>query len=253
MKEVPSVYTVSVPVWCFIDAIQNNYSRKLQFFILLKLVYPEGKSKLTARELSFLELTDGIGRKTTEKYLQFFIKKSWIYYNPKTQYYILKSFDRIRKENKWQNRLAFPVGYHNYQQVKAVTGAVLYSYLHRGFWRRLAKRKSVQIMGSTYNFPHSKFNFKRKPAPVSVSWISNFFGISQASASLLKSEAENIHLLKVKKNYGTLIADKINMLKSLKYDESKPNIVWHKGHYRFQLIDTIYPLFYFTKRKSIKA
>ena len=220
MKELSSVYTVSVPVWCFIDAIQNKYSRKLQFFILLKLVYPEGKSKLTTRDLCFLELTDGIGRKTTNKYLDFFIKKSWIYYNPKTKYYILKSFDRIRKENKWQNRLAFPVGYHNYQQVKAVTGAVLYSYLHRGFWKRLAKRKSVQIMGSTYNFPHTRFNFKRKPAPVSVSWVSNFFKISQASASIYKSEAEKCFYLNVKKNYGAMVHDKTSMLKSLKYDGS---------------------------------
>ena len=237
----------------FIDAQQQGYSKKLRFFILLKLIYPEGKTRFSHTDLQFLELCENINRKTTLSYLEFLAEQGWITLNTKTGYYLIKSFDKIRKENEWNSRLAFPADYSNYQNIKAVTGAVLYSYLHKGFWRSLAKRKSVQIMGSTFNFPHTRFNYKREPAPVSVSRVHKFFDISQATASTLKNAAAKKGLLKVKKNYGSMVFNKPAMLRSLKYDEKKANIVYYNGNYHFQLIDTVCPLFYFTKRKSLEA
>ena len=237
----------------FIDAQQQGYSKKLRFFIFLKLVYPEGKTKFSNTDLQFLELCENINRKTTLSYLEFLAEKGWITLNTRTGYYLIKSFDKIRKENDWNSRLAFPADYYNYQNIKAVTGAVLYSYLHKGFWRSLAKRKSVQIMGSTFHFPHARFNYKRELAPVSVSRVHKFFEVSPATASTLKSSAAKAGLLRVKKNYGSMVYNKPAMLRSLNYADKKANIVYHNGNYHFQLIDTVCPLFYFTKRKSLEA
>jgi len=241
-----------VPIEFFIDAQHQGYSRQLRFLLLLKLVYPHGKTKFSTSDLQFLELLDGITRKTTLGYLEFLAEKEWITLNVKTGYYLIKALDKIRIENQWNIRLAFPVNHSNYHLIKAVTGAVFYSYLHKGFWRQLAKRKSVQIMGSTYHFPHVRFNYKRKPAPVSVSWIQNYFKIPRATASELKKAAFKAGLIDVSKNYGKIVTNKSAMMKSLKYNDSRFNIVWHNGNYHFQLIDTIFPLFYFTKRKSIE-
>jgi len=238
----------------FLDAQQKGYAKKLQFFLSLKLIYRSGKTKLSNRELQFLELTDLIGsRKTTLKYIDFLIKKGWLRLNTKTGYYIIKSFDRIREEEQWKVRLAFPVDFNSYRNIKAITGAILYGYLHRDFWRKLRRKKRVQIKGSTYQFLSPKFNFHQAPAPVSVFGIHKIFKISPSTASRFKTEAEKKKLLKVKKNYGPIVTNKKAMERCIKYNNSRNNIVYFKGYFRFQLVDTILPLFLLNKRQKLKA
>ncbi|MBZ9629536.1 hypothetical protein LB465_01995 [Salegentibacter sp. LM13S] len=144
---------ISVPIQLFIEAQQKSYARKLQFFLSLKLIYRCGKAKLDDGELLFLELTEEIGsRKTTLKYIRFLVKKGWLHYNARTGYYIIRSFDRIREENNWKARFSFPVDFYSYRDIKAITGAIIYGYLHKDFWRKVRRKKRVQIKGSTYHF-----------------------------------------------------------------------------------------------------
>ncbi|SKB76714.1 hypothetical protein SAMN05660776_2873, partial [Salegentibacter holothuriorum] len=49
---------ISVPIQLFINAQQQGYAKKLQFFFALKLLYKCGKTKLDDGELLFLELTE---------------------------------------------------------------------------------------------------------------------------------------------------------------------------------------------------
>lgn len=60
------------------------------------------------------------------KYLYFLIERGWIRYNSRTGYYILKSIDRIREEQNWKVRLAFPVNLSSCKNIKAITEAILY-------------------------------------------------------------------------------------------------------------------------------
>ncbi|EMQ95549.1 hypothetical protein D778_02383 [Xanthomarina gelatinilytica] len=236
----------------FIDAQSNNYSKELKFFLLLKLIYPCGKAQLNNEALQFIELVENISsRKTTNKYINFLMEIGWIDYNQKTQFHIFKSFDRIRKENNWEVRLAFQIDFNNYYKIKAVTGAVIYGYLHKDFWRKVKKQKSVQLKGSTYYFLSPKFNYKEEYAPVSVNGVTQLFNISTATASRLKNEAFNEGLIKLKKNYSKTLFNKKFMQYYLDYNDMKQNIVFNDGSYRLQLIDTLYPLFYFSKRKSL--
>jgi len=245
---------ISVPIQLFIDAQQQGYAKKLQFFLALKLLYKYGKTKLDNEELLFLELTEEISsRKTTIKYIDFLVQKGWLKYNTRTGYYIIKSFDRIRSENNWKVRLSYALDFESYQNIKAITGAIIYGYLHKDFWRKVRRKKSVQIKGSIYHFLSPHFNYKEAPAPLSVLGIGNIFQISVATASRLKKCALKHKLLEVKKNYGSKIRNKKAMELCLDYNDKPNNIVFVEGSYRFQLIDTILPLFLFKKRQKLKT
>ena len=245
---------ISVPIQLFIDAQQKGYAKKLQFFLSLRLIYRCGKAKLDDGELLFLELSEEISsRKTTLKYLGFLVKKGWLRYNSRTRYYIIKSFEGIREENNWETRHSFPVDFDSYRNIKAITGAIIYGYLHKNFWRKVRRKKSVQIKGSTYHFLSPHFNYREAPAPLSVLGIGNIFQISPTTASRLKNSALKHKLLEVQKNYGALIPNKKAMEVCLDYNDKPNNIVFIEGGYRFQLIDTILPLFLFKKRQKLKT
>lgn len=182
---------LSVPIEIFLEAQKQSYRRKLRVFLCLKLLYKNGKTKLRDKDLLFLELGEQIRtRKTTLQYIQFFIKKGWIQYNASTGYYILKSFVRIRRENNWKVRLAFPVTFKNYQIIKAITGAVLYGYLHKDFLRKVRRRKSVQMKGSTFHFLFPNFICQEAAAPITLSGINKIFNLSVSTASRLKARQE---------------------------------------------------------------
>jgi len=141
---------LSVPIQLFIDAQQKSYAKKLRFFLLLKLLYNCGKTRLEEDELLFIEFIEEIRcQRTSLGYIRFLREKGWLFYNEKTGYYLLKSFERIRRENNWEVGLAFPIDSSSYKNIKAVTGAVIYGYLHKDFWRKLKRKKSVRLKGRT--------------------------------------------------------------------------------------------------------
>lgn len=237
----------------FIDAQKFGYQKDLSFFLLLKLIFRSGKARLDNQDIQFIEYLEQIKcRKTTLRYISLFLELGFISYNGKTGYYTINSFDKIREFHNWNVRLAFPIDYSNYKKTQAVTGAVIYGYLHKDFWRKVKSKKSVHIKGSTYNFPTSTFNYKKHYAPVSVIGVNKIFDISIATASRLKNTAFKEGLIKLKKNFGDIVKHKNLMQLYLEYNDKRNNIVYHDGEFRLQLIDAIYPLFDFIKRKNMK-
>ncbi len=239
----------------FIDAEKFHYQNDLSFFLCLKLIYPDGKVMFNEDDLIFLEFICQISsRKTTLKYIQLLLESNFLRYNEKTEYYILKSFESIRQFHDWKVRSAFPVSLSNFKKVKAITGAVIYGYLHKDFWRKLKKEKSVQIKGSTYHFPLDSSELINKYAPVSVNGIFKIFGISISSASRLKKIARNEGFIKVKKNFEkSFIKNKLELNYFNKYSDSKTNLFIRDGENVMQSIDTICPRFYFLKRPKLKT
>ena len=62
---------LSVPIQLFIDAQQKNYAKKLRFFLLLKLLYFCGKTRLEEDELLIIEFIEEIRcRKTSLGYIK---------------------------------------------------------------------------------------------------------------------------------------------------------------------------------------
>jgi hypothetical protein len=192
-----------------------------------------------------------ISKKTVNEHILFLKESGWIVYNSKTKYYQIKAFDKIRKENNWEVRLSFPINLNNIQNIQAITGAVIYGYLHKDFWRKVKREKSVQIKGCTYYFLSPKFNYKKQYAPVSIYGVNQLFNISTATASRLKNSALKEQYITLKKNYSEPIPGQAVLKEMVKLFETAPNLVYQKGKYRQQLIDTTYPNFHFKKRKSL--
>ena len=109
----------------------------------------------------------------------------------------------------------------------------------------------MQIKESTYYFLSPKFNYKEQLAPVSVIGVKDIFNLSIATASRLKNKAFKGGFIQLKKNYSKEPVSKKAMQQWCDYNEKTHNIVYVNGNYHLQHIDTIYPLFYFIKRKSL--
>ncbi|MDX1751852.1 MAG: hypothetical protein R3259_01590 [Salinimicrobium sediminis] len=148
--------------------------------------------------------------------------------------------------------MAIPVNFKSYRKLKAVTGAVIFGYLHKDFHRKLRKKKSVLVKGGTYNFQPDSFLRMSQTAPVSVYGAANLFNISVSTASRLKLAAEKEKLLEVKKNFGDRTLNKRMVELCLKYNDMNNEIVYNRGGYRIQLIDSVFPLFLFVRRKKLK-
>ena len=244
---------INVPIEFLVDAQKRGYQKKLRLFFLLKLMFPSGKTRLARKEMEFIFMVEKIrSRKTFISYFHFLLDKGWIVYNSKTGYFILKSLDRIREENRWKVRWAIAVNFKSYRNLKAVTGAGIFGYLHKDFHRKLRKERSVLVKGGTNNFQTNSFLRKSQTAPVSVYGAANIFNISVSTASRLKQAAEKEKLLEVKKNFGDRTINKRMVELCLKYNDMNNEVVFCKGGYRLQLIDTILPLFLFVRRKKLK-
>jgi hypothetical protein len=223
------------------------------FFLVLKLKYPCGKTKLTSTELILLEKLIGIkSRKTSKKNIQLLLEKGFLRFNAKTKYYIIVGFDKIRLKYNWEMRLAFPITLKNHQQLKAITGAVIYGYLHKDFYRKVKREKSLQIKGRSYHWISLKYNYKIQSAPVSVKGVNAIFDIPIANASRLKTLAAKEGLLKVQKNYSDETFNEDERNYHTKINEVQNFVLKNKKN-RLQLIDTITPLFNFRKRKSLET
>ena len=59
----------------FIHAQQNGYKNELRFFLLLKLLFREGKTEFNNSDLKFIEYVEQIkSRKTVKKYIRGLLK-----------------------------------------------------------------------------------------------------------------------------------------------------------------------------------
>ncbi|HER39624.1 MAG TPA: hypothetical protein ENO10_00210 [Salinimicrobium catena] len=243
---------IKVPVQLMISAQQEHYVSRLRFFLLLKMMYPQGKSRLSWGEMRAIQQVLRIkSEKTIQSYVRFFEKKGWLRLNAKTGYYLIKSFDRIREENGWRMRSAILLLPLDIYRLKAFIGAGVYAYLHSIYLKRQREKESVRKKGRTYHFLLSGRN-RKKAVPVSVKGVEKIFKISKAIASRLKKAAEKEKLIKVRKKYSEPVSKEMVQW-SLKYNDLPQNIVFRRKKYRLQLIDTITPLFSFTRRKKMKT
>lgn len=244
--------SIKVPVQLMISAQQEHYVSRLRFFLLLKMIYPQGKTRLSWGEMRAIQQVLRIkSEKTMKSYVRFFEAKGWLRLNSKTGYYLIKSFDRIREENDWRMRCAILLLPLDLYRLKALIGAGVYAYLHSIYLKRQREKESVQKKGRTYHFLLSGRG-RKKAVPVSVNGVEKIFKISKASASRLKRAAVKEKLIKAKKNYSKPVSKEMGKW-SLKYSDLPQKIVYRRRRHRLQLIDTITPLFSFTRRKKMKT
>lgn len=245
-----------MPINQCIYVLENNIENPFQLFLILKLLYPEGKLKFTKDEINFLALVLKVHPKTIRANAKRLINLNWIRLNTKTTYYLINSFDRLRKNNNWKSRASIEINVNNVYNIRAILGATLYTYLHKDFWRKVksSKEKSVRIKQRTYHFLFPSFNFKLEAAPISVNGVNAIFNISQAKASRIKTIATVEKLIEVQKTYRKIQISKFD-LEGLKQFTSitTNNIIFREGNYYLQEIDHIIPLIPIRKRKKLET
>lgn len=242
--------SLNVPVDMIVYALYYNLTKALMLFWIMKLIFPGGKFKMDASNIWVIMLCANIkSRKSFNKYVRDLYNQDWIRTNKKTNYVILKSFDVIRKENDWKNKLAFPVTFENCLKIDAIIGAVIYGNLYRNFRWKLKRNRSVRVKERTY---HSYLLKSEKfMAPIAVAAVSKLFNISVGKAHTLKRKAEDANLIDVK-NYLYLIEDQSFVEFKKEYYKLRRDYVIKKGKYYKQQITLIYPNFHFCKRKTLK-
>ena len=243
-----------MPIAQCVYVLENNLEKPFQLFLLLKHLYPEGKLKFTKQEINFLCSILDVNKKTIEANVKKLLELNWIRLNEKTNYYLLYSFDRIRKMECWDSRASIEFYPNDIFRVQAVLGAALYGYLHKDFWRKVKKEKNVQIKQRTYHFLFPSFNFKLESAPVSVNGVKEIFNISKAKASRIKNLANKERLITIEKTFIQLDISKFELEGLKQYSDFNTNsIVYKNGKYHLQGIDHITPLFPIRKRKKLET
>jgi len=250
-KELICVLT---PIEMCIYVLQKNLENTFRVYLFLKLNYKDGKVKFTKSKTKFLADSLNVTTRTIRSQIKKIIELGWIRINTKTQYYILSSIDNIRVNNGWVTRASIEIYFEDIHCIRAILGAALYGYLHKDFWRKVKREKSVLLKGNTYHFLSPSFNYKNQFAPVSVIGVHKIFNISQAKASRIKKLASNAGYIKVKKKFKKIGLSKMDVVYSKKYDtNNSQNIIFKNKSYYLQQIDHIRPFFDIRKRKKLET
>jgi len=231
---------------------QNNMEKPFQTFLHLKMQYRNGKAKLSRIELLGLCQVMGVkSPKTIKTHLEKLYELGWIKYNKKADYYLINSFERIRSSYDWESRASLEFRYSEIMNIYGLIGAAIYTYQFYDFWRKVKREKIVRIMGRTYNFLSSSFNFREHFAPVATTGIEALYEISQSKASRLKKAAFKSSIIRVKKDYKKLEYSSAEIKLMMKYGFLPNYIKQKKGVFYLQLIDLVLPTKRIRKRPKL--
>lgn len=243
---------MKVPVAMSIWVAANNKENELQFFLLLKLLFRHGKMELTPIEIQALQSILGFKqKKSVINLFERVIQLGWIRKNEKTGYYIIKSFDKLRIENLWESRISTLITLSDLNHLNAHIGASLYTYLHKIFWRKVRREKSVHIKGSTYHFLSPTFNYLNQLAPIATTGVQSLYNISKSKASRLKIAALKKDLIEVKKNLLLQDFSETEIKLMIKFEMIPKHVIKIKGSFYLQSIDLITPKISLYKRCSL--
>ncbi len=214
-----------MPVSVIILVTKNCHERIFVLYLLLKMYFPDGK--FTPSKELFVKLAANLNYKSSASIQSLYkklIEKKWVVENQKTGFVIIRSFSIFESELNSVSRLGYEIHFDELKKFRAVTGAVVFGYLHRLFWRNLFKKKSVQIKGCTYDLPKGKFRFYLdRKVPIALSGVQKILGISIKKASEIKHFALKYNYLDIDKNLQPTkySIDEINSFQKY-YDQQIP-------------------------------
>lgn len=243
---------MKVPVAMSIWVAANNKENEFQFFLLLKLLFRHGKMELTPIEIQALQSILGLKqKKSVINLFERVIQLGWIRKNEKTGYYIIKSFDKLRIENLWESRISTLITLSDLNHLNAHIGASLYTYLHKIFWHKVRREKSVRLKGCTFHFLSLTFNYLNQSAPIATTGVESLYNISKSKASRLKLSASKFKLIEVQKNYIKQDYSEAEIKIMIKYDLIPAYVSKYNDSFFLQSIDLITPKISLYKRCSL--
>lgn len=234
--------------------LANNKENPFRLYLYLKLSYPSGKIQWNKTDVDLASITLCNTSKTIKSNFKKVQALGWLYYDNEFKYYRLYALDKIRENNNWQLRRAFPFNYKDLTHIRASLGAILYTQLYKTYCRKYLKRSSNVLKSRSASEPIAFSCDIKKYAEVSVLSVKAFYGLTINKAVRLKQEAQKQGLIEVKKQYFKINKDEAYVSKKgAEYRDESQNVVFINGEYYLQLIDRIYSELYFKRRKKIET
>ncbi len=233
----------------------NNTENQFAFFMYLKLTYSSGKVQWNKSDKNLASLTLLKNEKTVISNFDKCVDLGWIEYDTEYNFYRIISFEKIRVQNNWELRRAFPFSYEHLVDIRAVLGAVIFTQLYKSYLKKyFPKRRSNVLLRESASKSPAFFYDKKRYAEISVLSVKRFFNLTLNKATRIKKLAADLGLIEVKKQYYKLNPDQVYAAKKgAEFSGAKQNIIFRNGNCYLQLIDKIYTELYFKRRKKLET
>ena len=258
--------TMKIPIEMCSFALSLKYIRPFQLYIDLKF-RSEDIFKLNIRLLTVIASDLNLkSHKTILNNLEILISLNWLGFNPKTGYFFVRSFDRIRTMNGFNHRSSVEIELSDIKKFKAfIAGAVI------GNLVKISRRRALErerLSGRSLHRSNKLPDFY----PVANLAISKILKISISTAWKLKDLAHREGYIVLKKNFKELKSQDLNIVyknkaeieneslnisakhcKSIKlsFPEYRDRIRVRKNSLWVQEIDTVKALMNYRKRRKL--
>lgn len=236
-------YKINVPVGFCVDVASNNQESEAKVFLIMKMLFKEGKLKLSRKQKNLIsEITGYKHLKSLKRITEVLIAKGWVKENKKTGYFILTSLKSIKEVRSFRSKLSSPCILNNLNNFKAFLGGVIFTYCYKMNIRRAiaTRRSESKIYGGSYHSP-SGSSKKKYFAEVSVLGVEKLFGISKSKAGEMRSEAIKEGYIEGRQN---LLEININLSQKNRLRKEGYNVIVLNGRLYEQQSMLIYPLIY---------
>jgi len=234
-----------VPIALIVHCISERKLQELKLYLWLKAC-SSGKIKLDDYQIQSVSLILDVTTYRTKSSLNKLNSYNWLGYNPKSKYYFIRSFDKVRIMEQLKQRRSAVFCLNDLKNFPAWCGGAFYAYLYK--LRKGANYKHDFLKGKSkqaYNAPSF--------LPVATAGVERIFQLSRATATRYKLLAKRAGYLEVEHRFKKLGVPK----SEIKYfREGVPSwynqkLVLIKGELYEQLPDVVLPHISLSKRKSL--
>lgn len=202
---------IQIPIQVSRFVISNKLEKSFAIFLFFKF-YGGGKihkdSVAFQNAKSILKIND---KRTFQKHLNRLLTLTWVRYNPKSGYYFISGFDRIRYENDFRNRQATTLYYYELNKLLAFLVGTLLSAEVNGqkyYWEIVVKRKlkpAVHKRDTAIPAKACANDSQPEYYGVGLPKIMEIFGCKKTRASQLRKLAADAGFIKVKPKFTEIM------------------------------------------------
>ena len=238
--------TFNIPVDLRIHTLQNKLTRSFQLYIFLKSTC-SGKRLITQNDrINFSVDLDLKTTKTISNHFKKLLSLNWIGYNPKSKYYFIRSFDRVKEIENLDYRTAAEFDPKEIRKFKAfIIGAVIgYLVNSQKKDRRHEPKKTRKYCSKPGRHP-SYF-------PISSEVLANILNVSQSTAHSYILLAKNAGYIRMKKNNLEPTGISVSHYQGIKRTYPELNLRIKNNQLFIQKANRYAPNIHFKTRKKTK-
>lgn len=226
-----------------------HLEKPFKLFLWLKLLYSTGKFKSCPTfKKAICQLMGLKDLRTLNTNLTKLQQLGWIKYNSQTGYYLIVSFDKLKKKYALPSRFAYECSFRDLSNIHAFIGGALFTYLHRDYWRKKKKRWLEREKWRSYTAKLSFSKKSLKQAEISILGVAKIFNLSTSKVAYLKHQAAKMEYIVIKKNYKELEYPANQRAHLIKYNIIPPYTKTFNDKLYLQQIDIILPVFHLRKQ-----